>query len=229
MGRLIPFGNIPDSNVFPDGIYRLKITKLEEKMTKERDGKVAKLMYVLTSQVVEPASHKGLLYFENFVIGTEDDAEADEVSTWQTSIGGRSLKRLTKALGVPFGDEEDAEAFAETVKGAEYLATIIQKVEPDEKNGQPNPYKGRINNNTTAFWKLGEKDAGLVEDRGGNGTVKTVKRATKPAGGDAKPAPSDEVTCTACRKRVPRKELKAHVDQHMKELAGDNGAGADDE
>lgn len=226
MSRLIPFGNIPDTNIFPDGIFRLKVEKLEEKATKEREGKAAKLMYVLTSKVVEPASHKGLLYFENFVIGTEDDPDAEELSTWQTSIGGRSLKRLTKALGVPFGDEEDAEAFCNTVKGAEYLATIVQKVDDGSKDPR---YKGQVRNNTTAFWKLGEKDAGLTEDAGGNGTAKTLKKqgAKAAPAGEAKPAPSDDVTCTACRKRVPRKELKAHVEGHMAELA-QAGAGEDE-
>lgn len=214
MSRLIPFGSIPDSNILPDGIYRLKIDKLEEVMSKERDGKASKLMYKLTTKVVEPASHKGLFFTENFTIGTEEDPDAEELNTWQTSIGGRALKRLSKKLGIPTGDEEDSGSFIEAVKGVEYLATIITKTEPDEKNGQPNPYKGRVNNNVTAYWSLGEREAALAD---GNG--KSHKTATAPkakATGDKAP-PSDEVSCSACKKRVPRTQLKAHVEEHMRQ------------
>lgn len=218
MSRVIPFGSIPDSNILPDGVYRLKIDKLEEVMSKEREGKVSKLMYKLTSKVVEPASHKGLFFNEFFTIGTEDDPEAEELNTWQTSIGGRALKRLSAKLGVPTGDEEDSDAFLNAVKGVEYLATIITKTEPAEKNGQPNPYAGRVNNNVTAYWSLGEREPALAD---GNGkTHKAAKPATKPQQQAA--APADDVSCSACKKRVPRKDLKAHVEDHMKQLAQEN-------
>lgn len=214
MSRTIPFGNIPDTTIFPDGIFRLKITKAESAITKEREGKAQKLMYRLTSQVVEPASHKGLLFFENFVIGTEDDADAELLETWQTSIGGRAFKRLSKVLAVPTGDEADEESYLASIKGQEYLATIVQKVDDGSKDPK---YKGQVRNNATAYWKLGEKDAALTN--GQSGQQKSAPRAAKPAGGEAKAAPTEDVTCTACRKRVPRKDLKAHVEAHMAELA----------
>jgi hypothetical protein len=220
MSRIIPFATIPDSTIFPDGIYRLKVVKVEETMTKEREGKVQKLMYRAQSQVIEPAAYKGLFYFENYVIGTDDDPEAEQLETWQTSIGGRSLKRFSKALGIPLGDEEDSEGFCNTVKGQEYLATVVQKTE--EKEG---PYKGTIRNNTTAYWKLGEKEPALT-----NGAIKTATpRATTTKTAAAKPAdkvpPSDELTCTGCKARVPRAQMKAHVEQHMREFqAAQDGA-----
>jgi hypothetical protein len=220
MSRVIPFGSIPDSNILPDNIYRLKIDKLEEVMSKERDGKASKLMYKLTTRVVEPASHKGLFFTEFFTIGTEEDPEAEELNTWQTSIGGRALKRLSAKLGVPTGDEEDSDAFLAAVKGVEYLSTIITKTEPDEKNGQPNPYKGRVNNQVTAYWALGEREPGSLSEGNGKHAPKTTK-TTKPQQ-QAAPATTDDVSCSACKKRVPRKDLKAHVEDHMKELAAAN-------
>lgn len=228
MGRLIPFGNIPDSNVFPDGIFRLKLEKAEPVMTKEREGKVSKLMYKTTSKVVEPKSHAGLLYFEQFVIGTETDPDAENLETWQTSFGARNFKKLTAKLGVPFGDEEDEESYLNAIRGGEYLATIVQKVEPDKKSdGSDNPYKGTVRNNTTAYWALGEKDATLTN--GHDKPATGAKRTATPAKAlEGKPAPSDDVTCTACKKRVPRKDLKAHVEAHMAELAKGAEAGDDE-
>ena len=217
MSRVIPFGSIPDSNILPDNIYRLKIDKLEEVMSKEREGKTSKLMYKLTSKVVEPVSHKGLFFSEFFVIGTEEDPEAEELATWQTSIGGRALKRLTAKLGIPTGDEEDSDAFLNAVKGVEFLATIITKTEPAEKNGQPNPYAGRVNNNVTAYWALGEKEPGTLTEGNGHTKPKTTPKA-KPQ--QAAPAPADDsISCSQCKKRVPRKDLRAHVEVHMRELA----------
>lgn len=231
MSRLIPFGNVPDSNVFPDGIFRLKIEKIEAVMTKEREGKASKLMYKTTSKVVEPKAHAGLLYFDQFVIGTEDDPEAEELLTWQTSFGARNFKKLCAKTGVPMADEEDEESYLNNLKGAEYLATIVQKIEPDKKNINgvevDNPYKGQVRNNTTAYWAIGEKDAALSNGHDKPATRGARTTAAK-APADGKPAPSDDVSCSACKKRVPRKDLKAHVQAHMDELSA-SGAGAGDD
>lgn len=164
----IPFGAIPDTDLLPDGIFRFKVREMKDTETKEREGKVQKRMFRLVSEVVAPESHKGLLYFDNFVVGTDDDPDADELATWQTSIGGRGLKKLSKALGVPFGDEEDPEVFCNTIKDSHYMATVVQKV--DEKEG---PYKGTVRNNVTKYWALGEREAALA-----NGADTTTKGRT---------------------------------------------------
>lgn len=228
MSRLIPFGNIPDSSLLPDGIFRLKLAKVEAVMTASRDGKASKLMYKTMSQVIEPKSHAGLMYFEQFVIGTEDDPEAEELSTWQTSFGARNWKKLCAKTNVPYGDEEDEDTYLANLKGAEYLATVIQKVEPDKlKNGEDNPYKGRVNNQTTAFWSIGEKDAVLTNGHDKPKAAPRGPRATTTTT-DPKAAPSDTVKCSACppdAPKVARKALAAHVKQHMDDMqqqAGDD-------
>lgn len=215
--KVLPLGSIPDTTTLPDGIYRLQCDKLEGKLTKAQEGKTQKFMLVATLKVVEPESHKGLPYFENFVIGTDDDPEADELSTWQTSIGGRGIRRFAKATGVPFGDEVPLAEFAANVKDAEVVFTVVQKIDDGKKDER---FKGRVSNNTTAMWKLGEQTPGLA-----NGAAAPVKKAgaKTAAGTAAKAAPSDEVSCSACKARVPRKDLKAHVDKHMAELAGSAG------
>src|SRR6266478_3476453 len=103
MGRTIPVGAIPDTNTLPDGLYRLRVRKCEETQTKEAEGKNQKLMYRLQTEVVEPASHKGLFYTDNLVVGSEDDPDAQELSTWQTSIGGRNIRKSIKACSLPVG------------------------------------------------------------------------------------------------------------------------------
>jgi hypothetical protein len=210
MGKLIPFGAIPDSAVFPDGcILRLRVAKLDEVLTKEKENKAQKLMYKLSAQVVEPAAYKGLFYNENFCIGTEEDPEAELLETWQASIGGRAFKRFAKAVGIPFGEEEDSASFCNAVKGQEFLVTTVQETDDGKKDPK---YKGQVRNKTTGWWKLGEKEAGLANGHDKSGST----RQTRPVG-DAKPAPSDEITCASCRKRVPRKDLRAHTEAHLRE------------
>lgn len=174
MSRTIPVGAIPDTNVLPDGLFRLRVRKCEETTTKEAEGKSQKLMYRLQTEVVEPASYKGMLYTDNLVVGSEADPDAQELVTWQTSIGGKNIKKIIKATGIPVGDEIDADLFCQLVVKAEFIATIVQKVQTNEGK-----YKGSINNNVTAYWKVGEREAGLA-----NGAVPTT---TKAATGGAAP------------------------------------------
>lgn len=229
MSRIVPFNHIPDSSVFPDGIYRLTVEKFDVTQTKEREGKQQKFMFALTGKIVAPEQYKNMLYSEYFVIGTEQDPDAEQVETWQSSIGARSFKRFVKALGIPVGDEEDAESLAASIRGAEFLATIVTKVEPDTKkiNGveQDNPYKGRVNNNTSAYWKVGEKEPGLTNGHDASAAKPTARRTVAGAGTAAKPAaaaaPSDEVRCSACPPTAPkvkRSDLRAHAQQHMQDI-----------
>jgi hypothetical protein len=228
MGRLIPLGQIPDSAVLPDGIFRVCVSKLEDVMTKEKEGKTQKAMLKLTGKVIEPKAYAGQPYYDNFVIGTEKDPEAELLETWVGGIGGKQFKRFLSKTGVAFGEEADFDEIATAVKDVELLATVVTKVQ-DKKNkdGTDNKYGGNINNNTTGYWAIGEQEARL-NDGGASPVAATTTKTRvggKVGGGKAgavtgKPAPTTDITCSACRKRVPRGEMKAHVDQHMKDLAG---------
>lgn len=187
MGRIIPLGAIPTSNVLPDGIFRLRVVTLEETLTKEREGKSQKLMYKLTCSVVEPKEYANQFYYDNFTIGTEDDPDAEMLETWQTSMGGKGIRRFSDKIGVPFGDEVDADEFCNAVKGQEFLASVAQKVEPAliKNTNQPNPYAGRVNNNTTAYWALGEKEPALAN--GGGHAPAPSRRPISRAGATPRP------------------------------------------
>jgi hypothetical protein len=232
MGRIIPFGSIPDSQVYPADIYRLKVERIEEVTTKPKDGKKEKFMYRLTSAIVEPTAFKGQRFTEWFVIGSEEDPEATQLATWQASIGGRQLKRLAKKIGIPFGDEEDSDKFCHLIVGQEYLITLNQTTNDGSK--QPNR-KGLPENNVAAYWSLGEKDPGSLSTGsapvGANGSTKPAARLAATAA--RKAPPSDVVKCASCKEDVPRTTLAAHVNQHLAEMsqmqAPGAAAAADDE
>lgn len=215
MSRIIPLGSIPKTNLLPDDVYRLRTVKLEAGMTKEREGKTQKYQLHLTSQVVEPANLKGLFFHEYFTIGTDDDPDAEQLATWQTSFGGRSFARFVDKSGVPLGDEVNEDdliaAFTAPNGAVDYLATIVMETETKE-----GPWKGRIRNKVTAYWALGEKQAGAGVSKA-NGQAGKVTTTTPTATG--KVPPTDEVSCSSCKKRVPKAQLRAHVDAHMREAA----------
>jgi hypothetical protein len=234
MGRIIPLGQIPDSAVLPDGIFRVCVTSLTDVMTKEAEGKVQKVMLKLVGKVVEPKAYVGVPYFDNFVIGTNDDPEVELLETWTGSIGGKQFKRFLGKTGVVFGDEEDFDAIAAAVKDVELLATVVCKVQDKtNRDGTPNKYAGNINNNTVGYWAIGEKEAQLIADE--KSPVATVTKARTKVGGTkatgtgtivGKAAPTTDMTCSACRKRVPKGAFKAHVEQHMKDMETDGAQGA---
>lgn len=214
MGRQIPLGAIPRTNVLPTKVYRLKVLSLEEVMSKgnEDEGKKSKLMYVLKTQVVEPKSHKGMPYTINFCIGNEDDPEAELLETWQQTYGGRNFAKFTDKVGVPFGTEEDSDTLCKQVEGAEFLCTIIEQQNDGKRNAN---LKGKPENRETAFWSVGEKEPGDIEEPR---TTARVGRVTNGSGKATKEAPSDDVTCQACppgSPRVARSSLKTHVEGHL--------------
>lgn len=223
---LIPFHEIPKTTTVPDNLYRLRVEEIKEVYTKDTDGRTPKRMFKLQASIVEPETYKGEFYFDQFCVGTEEDPEAEEKETWKR-FSAREFIKLIDVLGVPYADEEDAEPFFASCKKAEYVAMIVEKVEPrtrKDRNGNEyvNPYAGQVRNATTAYYKLGEKEpgshvaSGSPTVRGKKGPSKGAKAATQAA----KAAADDRVTCVepSCRKRVPRSELKEHVAKHFEEM-----------
>jgi hypothetical protein len=163
MGRMIPLGQIPKTSILPEGIARVRVKKMEATTTKGSDDKPKKLMYKLVGEVVEPESHAGLGYFNQFVIGSDDDPMADELATWQKSYGSRDLRSLSEACNVGFGDEENDETFCATLVGAEFLAKIVQKIDDGKKNPD---YKGNVRNETKGFFPIGKYEPVFKDDAG---------------------------------------------------------------
>jgi len=215
MGRIIPVGSIPDKQTYPDNIYRVTVEKLEAVQTKDAPGKHRKLMYKVTFRIIEPSGYANQYHWEQYCIGSEDDPDAEQLATWQTTMGAREFKKFLRATGLPLSDEEDEDTLPITVRGAELLLLLIENVEPTKnRDGTPNRYAGQVSNRVKAYYKLGEREPGSLE-----AATPKLEAPRRPPLASVKSAPSDLVTCVSCREQVPRKDLRAHAQKHINEPA----------
>jgi len=99
MGRIVPTG-IKDSSDLDGGNYLGNVENFEEKFTQDKQ----KLMYSAQIRILAPESRKNRIHFQNFVIGTDEDPNAEQQITWQQR--GDQLKRFCKAIGVPLEGED---------------------------------------------------------------------------------------------------------------------------
>jgi hypothetical protein len=154
----MPWDDIPDSNVFPSGTYHVVGVELKEVISKN-----GKLMYSFDVQIVEhpaTAMYKNMHFFENFVIGSDDDLEATVPGTWQTSFGASRMKQMiTKAQ---IAEHADMDKICASFPGAQFVMGIIEYKEPEkDRDGQPNAYAGQARNKSGQFYKIGEKEPKL--------------------------------------------------------------------
>lgn len=155
MTRHWPHDEIPDQNVWPSGIVQLEVEELEETQSKSN-----KLMFTATFKGVLPPDVENIPHFEYYVIGSDDDPQAQDVKTWKKSMGAQQLKKLLRALQVPLVDDlHQAIAMA---KGKQALVTTTQVTETAEGE-----YKGRIRCNLGRFFALGERQAAIAPEQPG--------------------------------------------------------------
>ena len=98
MSKQVPWDVIPENSgiVLPEQLYKLEIDQMEETSTS-----TGKYMIKGTFKVLEPEAQKGLLYFENFVIGQDGDLNADDPKTWANAVGAKIWKQVIDKAGVP--------------------------------------------------------------------------------------------------------------------------------
>lgn len=141
-----------------------KIIGLEVTKSKAKDGKVAKKMYVLEVEGVEPKEIKGAHVRDWIVVGTEDDPKAKEKATWQRSEAGpgRIARLFTKAgVDAPADDEE----WDGVLSDCEIIAPLTAS-EDDE---------GQVRNRLGLFFAESDDDCpeiGVAEEGGGKGKKK---------------------------------------------------------
>lgn len=184
-----PWEEIAEGNVFETGTYLFEITKFE-------DGHAAsgKRMPKAQFKCIEPAQFANMVYFENYVVGTEEDAESVVAGT----MGARSMKQVLKAAQVPKGN-----SVSEIMANAVGNQLLLQLSKYKEVGGE---YDGTPRNRVIGAYKVGERETGLAGDKAGPGT-----------GGGPKPlapAPSGPETliCGSCAKPIPKDEYAAHVE-----------------
>ncbi len=232
MGRNVNWGEVPDSAIVPDGIYLVTIEEVTEGMSGDSEGRTPKLMYKAAHRIVEPVQFVNLPVYDNFVIGSDDDPNADDKATWAASIGARRMKRLAKTAQV--GLFEDMELLCEQMKGQQVLAMI----------GQQTTKRGSVLNQVNSYHTIGECEVGVTEPHAGArpaakpaarpatltseqqiGRTAAKPAAAAPAPAAAKPAPRPKVAglrCSICPADAPlvaRDQFAAHAEKHEAEMA----------
>ena len=131
MSRNIPLEEIPDSAIVPEGQYNAEVAVTETAATQQ----AGKLMYKVTFRVVD-GDFAGMPIRDMFVIGSDDDPQAKENSTWKR-MGGIRWKNFIKACQVPMLSAED-ELLAALAK---QRLTLLVGIENSEQYGQQNRVK----------------------------------------------------------------------------------------
>ena len=202
MGKQVDWNDVPDpkqAGDLPDGIYLLNI----ESLTKGASDS-GKLMYSGIIRVVEPAAFAGSPLYENFVLGSDTDPQADDPHTMREAVSMGILKKVFTACAMPL--ERDLDVMATQAAGQRFLASIYTKVEPAVlKSGAPNPYAGRKKNAMGRMWRVGERPVGL------SGTAPTP---ATPAATVAGNGAGQTIKSPFTGEQVPVAEFAAHVAAH---------------
>jgi len=143
--KRVNWNDIPDTMMLPAGKILLQITEIEEVVSGS-----GKLMYKHKLTAFEPAEVAGMIHFENFVIGTDDDPLADSPNTWRASIGAKRMKNTYTKARVPFSESMFATIAA--ARGAMFIGKTVVK-----KDNDPNSrYFGQESTNITTCYAVGE-------------------------------------------------------------------------
>ena len=190
-----PWEDIADGNVFESGIYLMEIGKFDDGYA-GTGKRMPKAMF----KCLEPAQFKNMAYFENYVVGTEEDPTSIVPGT----MGARSMKQVFVAAQVPKGN-----SMTEIMMNSIGNQLLLQLNKYKEVGGE---YDGQDKNKVVGMFKIGERPVGLSLDKkkgAGSGAG-----GPKPAGSSAPPLPASPATliCTSCGKSVPREGYSAHVD-----------------
>jgi len=186
MGRQMPWDDIPDSNVFPTGFYHVQGVKLEETMSSG-----GKLMFSAEAVIVEhhaTSAYTGMHIFNNFVIGSDDDPEAQVPGTWAKGFG-RSYKQMIAAAQIT--EKHDTDKQCAAFAGTQFIWGLRAQKQPDtNRDGTPNPFAGNEQNNVTRFYKVGAKDPEIEPKKVVPGAgVKAAVAPTAPPLAPAAPTP----------------------------------------
>jgi len=147
-GYKIPWDDVPEGRpLLPNGLIKMKLEVFEEKESKSR-----KVMIIGHFRCVEPKQVKNLPYVEFFVLGTEDDPQCKDPSTFAKSVGMGRLKTLLKKAQVRL--DPNLSKTLRLAEGHEVIASVTTEVDDGTRDPK---YKGQIRNRVTAFFAVGER------------------------------------------------------------------------
>lgn len=135
-GRTWPVNDISETGasvLVPQGQYRCTVT-INETTTQQ----AGKLMYVFAGRITEAhPEYAGVPLYENFVIGSDSDIDAQDPETWKKSIGARRLRQCLTAAGVE--PSEDVDEMIEAANGAEILVLNHHEISVNPRTGDKEP------------------------------------------------------------------------------------------
>lgn len=188
MGRTVNFDEIPDSTLLPQDMYQLDVEGLVE--TKSKAGN---MMYKATFRVAE-GPFEGTPIFDYFTIGNTNDPEAVKQETWNEAPGSKRLKRLLKAVMVPFTG--DIDQMIEKAVGQRFIGAVEQRT---DSNPTDPKYAGVKKNSITAFHPIGTRP------------TSSAVAGNKPASVAPAVPVSPTVPCPYCGTTMARSAYSAHV------------------
>ncbi len=144
-----PYEEIPATDTLPTGEYELECTEMELRTTKS-----GKLMYVGKHRVIDGPEGVGGIHFENYVLGTDDDPDGEEMN--KETMGVRRLGQLFKACKVP--PSNDLDLLLEDVRDKRFIGRIVTK---EQTEGE---YKGEENSNIVKYYSLGTRNVGAGKE-----------------------------------------------------------------
>lgn len=198
MSDYFPWQDIYEGNVFPSGIFEFEIEEIADGYS-SGDKRMPKGRFRCTA----PDQLKGMAYFENFVCGTDENLGDIVPGTF----GAKALKAIFKAAQVP-----KATSFEELIANSKGNKLLIHLNKFEQKSGE---YAGREENNVVAFYKIGEREVGMTEDKKkGGGTVgkSSATLPPSPAPSGASSSASATMPCATCGEQVPKDQYREHVD-----------------
>lgn len=209
----IPSG-VPKVGILPAGVMVFRIGTFERENT-TNDGR---WMPRVDLTVEEPADAEGLVHFEGFCIGMQDDPEGDEPSTWKKSFGARNLITMADAAGVE--TQVPPMELLDSLEGQLVGAVVGISTEPetDKKTGEPNQYAGQQRNRLNNWFTPGKREPYVKEDedkpsaKAASAKAKAGVPAKAPAKAPAKPAPK------AAPKPAPAKRAPVEEPEEVEEV-----------
>jgi hypothetical protein len=98
----LDWSHVKSNFLYPKGVYHAIISGAE--YIEVKNGKIAlRVPFLITA----PAQYEDKKYSELFVIGTDDDPNAEEPETWYNSPGAGGIKRLLSYGGEDFPEDTD--------------------------------------------------------------------------------------------------------------------------
>lgn len=155
--------NIHEDDILPDGHYLMRVDSIEDGQS--RTGKKMPRGRFVVEQPGELANSS---LFEQYVMGTDENP----MGIVQGAMGTRNFKKLVSACQVP-----KMTSIAQILAAVAGAKCVMHVVQYEEKDGE---YKGTLRNRIAGYYKLGEREIGLIAGKKPAGATAAAPVAAPP-------------------------------------------------